>query len=105
MLLRVQSLLLSLHQLCVHLFVIHKEFLYHSYQAVLIVDDEEALWDLATELLNQKGYRTFQATNGEQALRILESESIDLLLTDIIMPEMDGYQLAVNYYNNYFLLE
>lgn len=63
-------------------------------ERILVVDDEPGLLDLTCEILNQKGYRTFSADNARQALAILEAEPIDLLLTDVIMPETSGYELA-----------
>lgn len=63
-------------------------------EAILIVDDEPALCNLASELLKHNGYNTFTAQSGKEALNIIENESIDLLLSDVIMPEMNGYQLA-----------
>jgi YesN/AraC family two-component response regulator len=44
--------------------------------------------------LSQKNYHVFCAERAQQALEILETEDIDLLITDIIMPDMDGYALA-----------
>jgi len=61
---------------------------------ILIVDDEPALITLTSTILSKQGYQIFSASSGKKALKILEKESIDLLLTDVIMPEMDGYQLA-----------
>lgn len=63
-------------------------------ESILIVDDEAALLDLIYEVLSEKNYQVFCAARAEQALEILETENIDLLLTDIIMPDMDGYALA-----------
>lgn len=62
-------------------------------ESILIVDDESALLGLTCEILQQRGYNTHSAEGGKQALRILENESIDLLISDIVMPEMDGFQL------------
>ena len=61
---------------------------------ILVVDDETALLNFTSELLSRQGYRVFRAESAKQALQILEREQIDLLLSDVIMPEMDGYQLA-----------
>ena len=61
---------------------------------ILIVDDEKALLDLASELIAQMGYQVFLANNADQAIQILEAENIDLMMSDIIMPGTDGYQLA-----------
>lgn len=63
-------------------------------EKILIVDDEEALCNLCSELLGQQGYQIFKAGSGKQALDILAHEDIDLMISDVIMPEMDGYQLA-----------
>ena len=65
-------------------------------ETVLVVDDELSLTKLTTQILNQNGYVTLTANSAEEALTILESESenVDLMISDVIMPEMDGYQLA-----------
>lgn len=65
-----------------------------GHETILLVDDEVALLEMTSEILTQQGYRIFKAENSEQALKILEVESIDLMLSDVIMPGMDGYQLA-----------
>jgi len=70
------------------------EVSYKGTETILVVDDEEALRVLCTELLSQEGYQVFCADGGKQALDILKHEQIDLVLSDIIMPEMDGYQLS-----------
>lgn len=58
---------------------------------VLVVDDEAALLDLTCEILSDHGYQVFRAERAKQALEILQTEHVDLILSDIIMPEMDGY--------------
>ena len=63
-------------------------------ETILIVDDEPVLLSISTEILKSNGYKTLNATNGIAALETLEREHVDLVLTDIIMPDMDGYQLA-----------
>ena len=63
-------------------------------ETILIVDDEASLRDMTCEVLTQHGYRALCAGNAREALEILESESIDALLSDVIMPTMDGYELA-----------
>ena len=63
-------------------------------ETILIVDDEVSLLTLATEILTQYGYKVYCAENGEQALEMLETTNVDLVLSDVIMPGMDGYQLA-----------
>jgi len=56
-----------------------------------LVDDEPALLNLTSEILSLQGYNVICASNGKQALDFLETKAIDLILTDVIMPEMDGY--------------
>jgi len=63
-------------------------------EAILIVDDEPAMCELTSEILTQQGYTTFTAQSGEEALTILKDRPIDLVLSDVIMPDMDGYQLV-----------
>lgn len=63
-------------------------------ETVLVVDDESALRELAKEILSLHGYRVLSAENAHQALHTLATEKVDLLLSDVIMPETDGYQLA-----------
>ncbi|MGD8558180.1 MAG: PAS domain S-box protein [Gammaproteobacteria bacterium] len=63
-------------------------------ETILVVDDEAALVDLANKTLSRKGYNVLMADNAKQALSILRNNSIDLLLSDVVMPDMDGYQLA-----------
>jgi len=63
-------------------------------QVILVVDDEEALREFAAELLTLAGYRTLMACDGIDALGVLENNHVDLVLSDIIMPNMDGYRLA-----------
>ncbi len=63
-------------------------------ESILVVDDESALLEWMNEVLGQQGYHVRSADNAEQALEILKSEKVDLLISDIIMPEMDGFALA-----------
>ncbi len=68
--------------------------LYNGTETILVVDDEQALRLLAKDLLKLFGYSVLTAESAEDALNILETNKIDLLLSDIIMPNIDGYQLA-----------
>ncbi len=61
---------------------------------VLIVDDDRAVRDVLVRILREKALRVFAATNGYEALRIVGEHPVDLLLADIVMPVMDGVQLA-----------
>lgn len=58
---------------------------------ILVVDDEMAIRNLLSDVLTGAGYRVLTATNGAQAMRILDQEpNIDLVILDMIMPQMDG---------------
>jgi len=60
-------------------------------RSILVVDDEIVIRDLCSKVL--KGYRILQAGNGEEALKLLERESVDIVLTDVMMPRMNGIDL------------
>ncbi|MDA8164856.1 MAG: PAS domain S-box protein [Desulfobacteraceae bacterium] len=60
---------------------------------LLVVDDEEAIARIFRRRFEKMGWETITATSGEEALSILETSPIDLLLTDITMPQMNGIEL------------
>lgn len=60
-------------------------------KSVLIVDDEAIIRDLCSKAL--KGYRVFQAGDGEEALKVFQKGEIDVILTDVMMPKMGGIEL------------
>jgi len=62
--------------------------------SILIVDDELLIRDLLYDFFNGQGWKTSIAENGDKALEILNSRSIDLVLSDIRMPGMDGLELT-----------
>ncbi|WP_280769444.1 response regulator transcription factor [Salipaludibacillus daqingensis] len=64
----------------------------HSHKKVLIVDDEERMLQLVSNILSKQGYNTLTATNGETALNLIESSNIDFVILDIMMPGLDGYE-------------
>ena len=57
---------------------------------ILICDDEPDIVNALKIYLSDPEYRLFEAYNGKEALRILEEQTIDLILLDIMMPVMDG---------------
>lgn len=59
---------------------------------ILIVDDIPKNLQVLSNILNAEGYRISFASNGAHALKVLENSSPDLILLDIMMPEMDGYE-------------
>jgi PAS domain S-box-containing protein len=62
---------------------------------VLIVDDNAANRSLLKALFGPQGYRVISAANGEKALDAVRREKIDLIISDILMPVMDGYRLCM----------
>ncbi len=59
---------------------------------ILVVDDTKVLADGIAELLKMEGYDVSVAYNGMQAITLLQANTPDLIITDIGMPEMDGYE-------------
>jgi CheY-like chemotaxis protein len=62
-------------------------------QSVLIVDDEFGLADITADLLNEAGYDVVLAINGKLGLASLANRRADIVLTDLMMPVMDGPEL------------
>ena len=62
----------------------------HTLATILLVEDEELLRAGVQEVLEIQGYKVISAPDGQQALAILTAESIDLIITDLVMPKMDG---------------
>ncbi|OQC01576.1 MAG: Heme response regulator HssR [Firmicutes bacterium ADurb.Bin099] len=61
---------------------------------ILIVEDDKNLRKLIGTVLKQNGFNVLYANDGEQALEILDSTKADLIICDIMMPNMDGYELT-----------
>ena len=66
-------------------------------KTILVVDDKKSLRDLVKAYLTQEGFRVVTANNGRTALRMARHEKPDLILLDIMMPEMDGYEFIRAY--------
>ena len=61
---------------------------------ILIVEDDTELCQLFSHVLEKNGYHTRMVSNGQEALDALAEEYVDLIISDIMMPVMDGYQAA-----------
>ena len=61
--------------------------------SILVVDDEPNFLDNIRLALEAEGYRVLSAGNGVEALAVLHSQPVNLILADIAMPDMNGYQL------------
>ena len=60
-------------------------------QKVLIVDDSESMRFVISYCLNEAGFHVIEASDGQEALRIAQSSHYDVIITDINMPNMNGY--------------
>ena len=60
---------------------------------ILVVDDNETNRDLLSRQIEAQGYQVAVAANGQQALQMIQTGQYDLILLDIIMPEMNGYEV------------
>ena len=61
---------------------------------VLVVDDEPLILNLVKEILSQEGYQVETAGNGKEALQALQAHPFDVVLTDMMMPDMTGMELV-----------
>ncbi|WP_160674504.1 response regulator transcription factor [Clostridium sp. C8-1-8] len=61
---------------------------------ILVVEDSRNIRKLMAAKLEQSGYEVYQAENGEKALELMEGTHIDLIISDIMMPKVDGYELT-----------
>lgn len=61
---------------------------------ILVVEDEEEIRRLFARALKENGFSPVEASDGAEALKILEEQYIDLMISDIMMPHMDGYELT-----------
>ncbi|WP_282137304.1 vancomycin resistance response regulator transcription factor, VanR-F/VanR-M family [Rossellomorea aquimaris] len=62
--------------------------------SILVADDEAEIADLIAIHLEKEGYRVTKVSDGEEAVRVVETQVIDLLILDIMMPKMDGYEVT-----------
>jgi CheY-like chemotaxis protein len=61
---------------------------------ILVVDDEFLITDILVDALEEEGFRVLTASNGRKALEILDRETLALVVTDFMMPRMNGLELA-----------
>ena len=63
-------------------------------EKILVVDDDVDTLRLVGLMLQRQGYQIVAASNGHQALILAQSEDPDLILLDVMMPDMDGYEVT-----------
>ena len=61
---------------------------------ILVVDDDENILNLEKTILEQKGFDVTSAAGGAEALRVLSGATFDLVLLDVMMPEVDGFTVC-----------
>lgn len=59
---------------------------------ILIIDDDEDFCSYVYDLLGSKGFHVFRAPDGKEGIDILKKEDIDIVLTDMVMPEREGIE-------------
>ncbi|MFS1516354.1 response regulator transcription factor [Bacillus sp. SCS-151] len=62
--------------------------------SILIAEDEQEIADLISIHLEKEGYKVMKATDGEEAIKVIHKQPVDLLILDIMMPKIDGYEVA-----------
>ena len=67
---------------------------------ILFIDDDVALHDLLSQYLTQAGYTVIDALNGPEGLEKLAQEETDLVLLDVMMPGLDGWEISRHIHQN-----
>lgn len=67
---------------------------FHQTMTILVVDDERPIRDLIRRIVTSNGYKCYQAANGEDALEILAEKNVDVVVTDLSMPGINGIELT-----------
>ncbi len=65
-------------------------------KSILIVDDCDTTRKLLSYIIRERGYKIIGASNGIEALEVMAANPVDLVLTDLNMPQMDGFELSKN---------
>src|SRR5438477_8428998 len=65
----------------------------YSMATVLIIDDEESIVELLVDVIEEKGHTALRANNGAEGLALARESHPDLIISDVMMPQLDGYTL------------
>jgi DNA-binding NarL/FixJ family response regulator len=77
-----------------------KETSVGEHKRLLLIDDDPNLILLVKDYLEFRGYEVVTAENGQEALEVLEKDTPDMIICDVMMPQMDGYSLVENVRKN-----
>ncbi|MDO8241243.1 MAG: response regulator [Candidatus Moranbacteria bacterium] len=69
---------------------------------IIIVEDDPMISEIYNKKFTDSGFEVFAVTNGEQALNVARTEKVDVVMTDLIMPKMDGFQVIESLRNGEF---
>jgi two-component system, cell cycle sensor histidine kinase and response regulator CckA len=61
---------------------------------ILVAEDEEDIRAIIVSVLTTPGYQVLEAADGAEALRLMAEATVDLLVTDVVMPDINGFELA-----------
>ena len=70
-------------------------------QTILVVDDMPEIRELISCCCVPRGFRVFEASNGVEAMKVLQQEKVEIMLTDIVMPEQEGLETLMSAKNAY----
>lgn len=88
-----QAMLWEHTVLAINNFRLSSPFNFAAMATVLIIEDDETIRDGLQRLLTKEGFTTFFATNGAEGVRLAQTEVPTIIICDVAMPEMDGYQV------------
>ncbi|KAI4445480.1 Transcriptional regulatory protein WalR [Eubacterium plexicaudatum ASF492] len=71
-------------------------------EKIMIVDDEKEIADLIELYLKNDGYNVFKFYNGMDALKCVDSEKMDLVILDVMLPDVDGFRICQKIRERYF---
>jgi len=74
--------------------VIYREYQSMPKEKILVVDDEEDILELLKYNLSREGYQVLCTTSGEKTLNLVKTETPDLIVLDLMLPDMDGLEVA-----------
>jgi CheY-like chemotaxis protein len=68
---------------------------------ILVIDDDDTIRTLLTDILESAGYQVVSASDGQEAIDIYRSKSVDLVLTDLVMPNKEGLETIIEFTKSY----